>query len=652
MDCVVRKLALIVLTIAVLCCLAALIYLNPRRVDGVVIDGLTQEGVAAVLQMGARSVEADSAGQYHAGWVWGDTSLIVEVEGYLPTQVTVPRADLPGRAVLANVVVKPRMLSITVRDAETGDLLDGAVVTVGGISTRTDKDGVVVLYRMPEDNTVGIFMPGYEAASLVAPGQGSEEHLLHPVVTAVRVVDSYTQGPLMGTTVSWDRERVVTGAGGSADLRRLTTGVTVTFEALGYATATRVFEGDATLSVALRPTTLSGVVTDADGGLPVKGARVVVSSDGQVVAETQTDDAGRYLFAGLPESRNVTVSADGYDSERSRIGLVTEMKHQLRRFRVRGLYMPLGILTSEERVNAMIALTERTECNAIIVDVKNDRGWLAFPSEQPAALKSGAYKPELMSMHQFVSLCKEKGVYLIARIVLFKDPSLAEAYPEWMVHKPDGSLWADREGAPWADPFREEVQDYLIGLAKEAALLGFDELQFDYLRFPSDGEVLQIHYVQESTLDSRCAMMKSFCARLRKELEPYPVLLSADVFGLTVWVDPEFDLGIGQRIKDIAPYMDYVSPMLYPLTFTKGNLDLDEPYRQPYEVVYRACVALAERTDTPIRPWLQHYWLESQPYGVKELRQQRQAAIDADTEGWMFWNSAGQYIESVFDPAE
>jgi hypothetical protein len=465
-------------------------------------------------------------------------------------------------------------------------------------------------------------------------------------------VDSYTESALIGTTVSWDRERVVTDIDGSADLRRLTSGVTVTFEASGHASATRVFAGDETLSVALRPTTLSGVVVDAEGGLPVEGARVVVSSDGETVVEAETAEDGRYYFTGLPESRIVTVSADGYDAERARIGLVTEVEHQLRRFRVRGLYMPLGILTSEERVKAMIALTERTECNAIIVDVKNDRGWLAFPSEQPAALKSGAYKSELMSMHRFVTLCKEKDVYLIARIVLFKDPSLAEAYPKWMVHKPDGSLWVDGEGAAWADPFREEVQDYLVGLAKEAALLGFDELQFDYLRFPSDGEVLQIQYVQESTLASRSSTIQSFCARLRKELEPYPVLLSADVFGLTVWVDPEFDLGIGQRIKDIAPYMDYVSPMLYPLTFTKGNLDLDDPYGQPYEVVYRACMALAERTDTPIRPWLQHYWLESAPYGVKELRLQRQATLDANTEGWMFWNSAGQYLEGVFGPAE
>jgi hypothetical protein len=97
--------------------------------------------------------------------------------------------------------------------------------------------------------------------------------------------------------------------------------------------------------------------------------------------------------------------------------------------------------------------------------------------------------------------------------------------------------------------------------------------------------------------------------------------------------------------------MDYISPMLYPSTFAQGNLDLEDPYAEPYEVVFRACAALAERTSTSIRPWLQHYWRESDPYGVEELRAQRQGAIDAATQGWMFWNSAGKYVEEVFDPA-
>ena len=141
--------------------------------------------------------------------------------------------------------------------------------------------------------------------------------------------------------------------------------------------------------------------------------------------------------------------------------------------------------------------------------------------------------------------------------------------------------------------------------------------------------------------------MAEFCGRLQHQLERYPVVLSADIFGLTAWVSREEDMGIGQRVIDIAPHMDYVSPMLYPATFVEGNLGYDDPTEYPYEIVYRSCSELAERTVTRIRPWLQHY-----RYSVEEMRLQRQAADDAGTRGWMFWNAAGKYDEQVFDPAE
>ena len=130
------------------------------------------------------------------------------------------------------------------------------------------------------------------------------------------------------------------------------------------------------------------------------------------------------------------------------------------------------------------------------------------------------------------------------------------------------------------------------------------------------------------------------------------VLLSADLFGLTPWVDSEKDMGIGQRVIDIAPSMDYLSPMLYPATFTTGNLGLDEPLRYPYEVVYRSCVELARKTNTRVRPWLQHYSWKGFEYGVREMQLQMQAAEDAGTFGWMFWQAGGRYLADSFDKQE
>jgi hypothetical protein len=220
------------------------------------------------------------------------------------------------------------------------------------------------------------------------------------------------------------------------------------------------------------------------------------------------------------------------------------------------------------------------------------------------------------------------------------------------VHTADDQLYVDTEESTWVDPFRAEVQDYLVAIAKEVAGLGFDELQFDYIRFPSDGSAGKAKYSQESTLESRCTTIREFCARLRRELQPYGVVISADLFGLTVWVDPEKDMGIGQRVIDIAPYVDYLSPMLYPSTFISGNLGYEEPMQHPYEIVYRSCVELSKRTETRVRPWLQHYSWKEVTYGTEELRLEKKAADDAGTYGWMFWHAGGRYIANVFDPAE
>jgi hypothetical protein len=219
------------------------------------------------------------------------------------------------------------------------------------------------------------------------------------------------------------------------------------------------------------------------------------------------------------------------------------------------------------------------------------------------------------------------------------------------VRTADEKLWRDSGGAAWGDPFRKEVQDYNIAVAKEVAALGFDELQFDYLRFPSDGAVDEARYTQDSTLETRTSTIREFCARLRSALEPYAVPMSADLFGNTGWVSPEADMGIGQRVVDIAPYMDYLSPMLYPSTFGSGSLGYEQPLLYPYEVVYRSCVEFGKRAEIPIRPWLQHYSSNGVAYTVKEIRLQKEAAADAQTTGWMFWHSGAKYNGQSFEPS-
>ena len=256
-----------------------------------------------------------------------------------------------------------------------------------------------------------------------------------------------------------------------------------------------------------------------------------------------------------------------------------------------------------------------------------------------------------MDITTLLSLCKDNGIYTIARLVLFKDSVLTTAYPEWAVQTADDELWRDSGGAAWGDPFRKEVQDYNIAIAKEVVALGFDELQFDYLRFPSDGAVDEARYTQDSTPETRTSAMREFCARLRSALEPYAVPMSADLFGNTGWVSPEADMGIGQRVVDIAPYMDSLSPMLYPSTFGSGSLGYVQPLLHPYEVVYRSCIVFAKRAEIPIRPWLLLYSSKCVAFCVKDVLLLKKAAADAETTGWMFWHSGAKYDERSFEPS-
>jgi hypothetical protein len=633
--------------------LAALLFaLYPRQVSGVILDELGPRVSHAVVLVGGRSLYPDETGYYTLGWVVGTVTLTVQADGYLPLQTMVPRGQLPVQSTSLPIVLIPNTLSGTVRDPETGAPVPGSSVTADELSLATDEQGHYALRRVRSGALLSASMPGYQTQKAVFSGQKVQDFALQPTQTEMRVLDSYSHEPVANASVTYDSTEATTDANGSLVIKRLLANSTLFIHAVGYEPMEHVYKGGDNVAIALRPNTLQGVVRENRESAPVASAVVKVMSAGQVITSTITGQDGRYFFHSIPAAVTLTVTALDYERFEKPVGAVTRMDVDLKRFEVRGIYMPLGLLTSQRRVLDLLDLIDQTELNAIVVDIKNDRGWLAFPSAQVEAQRSKAYQPNVMDIGRFLELCRQKTIYTVARVVLFKDPSLVGAYPEWAVHTADDQLYVDTEGSTWADPFRAEVQDYLIAIAKEVAGLGFDELQFDYIRFPSDGSAGKAKYSQESTLESRCTTIREFCARLHRELEPSEVVLSADLFGLTVWVDPQKDMGIGQRVIDIAPYVDYLSPMLYPSTFVSGNLGYEEPMRYPYEIVYRSCIELSKRTQTRVRPWLQHYSWKDVTYGTEELRREKKAAEDAGTYGWIFWHAGGRYNAQVFDAVE
>jgi hypothetical protein len=227
---------------------------------------------------------------------------------------------------------------------------------------------------------------------------------------------------------------------------------------------------------------------------------------------------------------------------------------------------------------------------------------------------------------------------------VFKDNPLAEHRRDLAVKTVAGRSWRDREDLAWTDPFRRGIWDYNIALAAEAASHGFDEIQFDYVRFP-DAEGLA--YAQASTATTRERTIEGFLAEARRRLIPYNVFLAADVFGYVCWnLD---DTGIGQRLETLVAHLDYISPMLYPSSFRFGIPGYPNPVAHPYDIVFRTLGRARDRTGLPparFRPWLQafgDYAFDQRLFGAVEIRAQINAAERFGSNGWMLWNPRNVY---------
>ncbi len=322
---------------------------------------------------------------------------------------------------------------------------------------------------------------------------------------------------------------------------------------------------------------------------------------------------------------------------------------------IKGIYLTYNGLGSDKLRQHVMNLLETTELNAVVIDVKGDAGYIPYSTQVPLAVEIGAGRPMVKDWAALMQWLQERNIYTIARIVAFKDNPLATAHPEWAVTDGEtGEVWRDREGLGWTDPTRTEVWDYNIALAVEAARIGFDEIQFDYVRFPSDGQVKKAAYsVEEVTQEVRVETIAGFLAAAKEALAPYNVRLAADVFGQTTWHNRD-DMGIGQYIEALAPHLDVLSPMLYPSTFADG-LPKHPQYRKavefPFEVYYLSTLQAVNRLKEvnpalEIRPWVQDfpdYAFDRRVYTPDEIRAQMEGARQAGGRGWMLWDPRVKY---------
>jgi hypothetical protein len=324
---------------------------------------------------------------------------------------------------------------------------------------------------------------------------------------------------------------------------------------------------------------------------------------------------------------------------------------------VKALYVNAWAFGSSKLAH-LVQLADSTEINAFVVDVKDDTGCLLYPSQVKVAQDIGATRcVRTRDLQSRLDTLRAHDIYPIARIVVAKDPLLAEHRPEWSVQHRDGGLWRDRIGSAWVDAYNDSVWIYAAQLAEEAVRLGFAEVQFDYVRFPDEPKeamALAIFGARRAG-ESQRAGVQAGVAILVNRLQPLAVPITFDIFGLTA--STTGDLGIGQVWEDFATVADVVLPMVYPSHYYRGSYGLAVPNAEPYRVVRNALREAIARTRpltkaATIRPYLQAFTLGRRKprYTPHEIREQIRAAEELGINTWVLWNPRSVYQRDSLRP--
>ena len=332
------------------------------------------------------------------------------------------------------------------------------------------------------------------------------------------------------------------------------------------------------------------------------------------------------------------------------------VQHVPRPDTLRGLYVNRWAALGR-KMQQLIGVAKRTEVNALVIDVKDDRGFVLYRSSVPLARAIGADTNHAMSaanVRALLDTLYANDIYPIARIVVAKDPLLAQAKLEWAIKKKtDLSPWLDKNGNPWLDPHHIEVWKYAADLALEAYGLGFSEVQFDYVRFPDEKRLIRETTYPLAKGRLRAQVIREQLGFLRSTLKPAGMPVTADVFGLTA--SDTTDMGIGQKWEMFVDQLDYVLPMVYPSHFAKGSYKIRNPNAHPYETLDHAFKDMIRRSATvagaaPVVPWYQDFTLGPPHYHAEQVRAQMKAGYDNGFQSWILWNPRSVYTLEALRP--
>lgn len=318
---------------------------------------------------------------------------------------------------------------------------------------------------------------------------------------------------------------------------------------------------------------------------------------------------------------------------------------------VKAVYMSSWVAGSVKYRTPIMKLLSETELNAVVIDVKDSTGRISFPVSDPNLASFGSVERRISDIDTLIKELHAMNIYIIGRVAVFQDPYLTKKKPEWSIKRQsDGGVWKDNKGLSFLDPSKKEVWEYVESVGKEAYSRGFDEINFDYIRYPSDGNMKDINY-NLAPGQKRADMIENFFIHLSSEMKKDAnIPISADLFGFSTELDD--DMGIGQVWEKALPHFDFLAPMIYPSHYPSGHAGFKNPAAHPYEVIKRALLGAIEKTKAiggdiqKIRPWLQDFDLGA-VYTSELVRAQIKATYDVGLDSWMMWDPANKYVRGA-----
>ncbi len=561
-----------------------------------------------------------------------------------------------GLATLLFILLRPTVGGV-ITDEYTGDPLRNVQVEYAGQSAKTNNYGRFTLN--PQRSQLALTVaspPGYQCADTDFRST-TDKHLAiacRPTTLVGTLRHKNSETPLPGIVIRAANGQgeatpeVVTDDDGRYELVDVPADARLIVEGPGFARKEVEIGQTTVLDLEMRPDVITGKV-QTQTGAPIPGALV-----GAIGVTAVADKNGAYTLTGIPEEGRIVARAPGFRAHAAEPGDDPSIDFVLEPLIVKAIYLTSDALANDGTFNAMLALIDRTELNALVIDFKDEDGQLLYNSQVALAQEIGASHPRYDLAARLQTL-HEHDIYAIARVVCMLDPTLATAKPEWAVHNSKtGGIWKNSAGIAWANAMRPEVWRYNADIALEAADMGFDEVQYDYMRFPSDGDMDAIDLGAPDSSASRTAAIREFLKLTHDALAQRGVALAADIFGIALW-DPR-DNGIGQQLEQIAPVVDYICPMLYPSHFAPGSLGYGRPNDHPYEVILESLQNGDKRiaeAKAKFRPWLQDFtYGPGIDYGPNEVRAQIKATYDFGGTSWLLWNANDTFTEAALLPEQ